>query len=141
MADSDKIDMELPSISFEGVGEVTIDSKVNEAQLTDEVTNDTNVKFKIARLLHTIIKKSPSLTSLSPHNYHAPSSVPFPIAHYVSCDKFTVQDQVFLAHLSTSVEPLSSKNAMKDVRWRTAMQTKIRALEDNGTWGHEKNFL
>ncbi|KAE8651330.1 hypothetical protein Csa_000958, partial [Cucumis sativus] len=43
MADSDKIDMELPSISFEGVGEVTIDSKVNEAQLTDEVTNDTNV--------------------------------------------------------------------------------------------------
>lgn len=35
--------VELPSISFEGFNEVTIDSNVNEAQLADEVTVDTNV--------------------------------------------------------------------------------------------------
>lgn len=66
-------------------------------------------------VLHTIIKKSSSLTSPLPH-YHTPLGTPFPIAHYVGCDRFTAQDQAFLAHVSTGFEPRSLKKAMKDVR-------------------------
>ncbi|KAL8097607.1 hypothetical protein AgCh_030659 [Apium graveolens] len=36
------------------------------------------------------------------------------------------------------VEPKSFKEAVKDEGWRKAMQTEIRALEDNDTWTMEK---
>ena len=86
---------------------------------------------------HTVIKKSPSLAPPDPDS-HTPSGTPFPIAHYVSCDKFTVKHRNFLAAVTVGVEPQSFKEAVKDVGWCTAMQKEIRALEDNGTWTMEQ---
>ncbi|GAA0186721.1 transmembrane signal receptor [Lithospermum erythrorhizon] len=42
--------------------------------------------------------------------------------------------RVFLAAITTYVEPKSFKEAMCDSRWRAAMQTEIQALENNSTW-------
>lgn len=39
--------------------------------------------------------------------------------------------------MTSGIEPKSFKEAMKDPGWREAMQKKIKALEDNGTWSME----
>lgn len=83
---------------------------------------------------HTVIQKSPSLAPPAPQTS---SGTPFPIAHYVNCDKFSVKHRNFLAAVTVGVEPQSFKEAMKDAGWRGAMQKEIRALEDNGTWTME----
>ncbi|GAA0183519.1 transmembrane signal receptor [Lithospermum erythrorhizon] len=41
---------------------------------------------------------------------------------------------IFLASISTGIEPRSFKVAMKDEGWREAMHTEIQALEANETW-------
>ena len=58
----------------------------------------------------------------------------YPIANFVSCDRFSVGHKNFLATFSTGVEPRSFKEAMKDPGWREAVRKKIQDLEDNGTW-------
>ena len=60
--------------------------------------------------------------------------MPYPIAHYVSCDKFSLRHQNFLVVIIADCEPMSFSKPVKDERWREAMQNKIQVLEDNGTW-------
>ena len=62
------------------------------------------------------------------------SGTPYPLAHYVNCDKFSSNYRKFLAALISTQEPRSFKEAMKDAGWRASMQSEIQALEDNGTW-------
>ncbi|PNX64178.1 L-type lectin-domain containing receptor kinase-like protein, partial [Trifolium pratense] len=40
----------------------------------------------------------------------------------------------FLAAVTADREPMSFAEAIKDSRWRLAMQQEIQALEDNNTW-------
>ena len=77
--------------------------------------------------------QSPSPDSPTPTS-QPPSGMPYPIAHYVSCDKFSVKHRNFIAAVTAGKEPTSFKEVMKDDGWRKAMQEEISALENNGTW-------
>ncbi|KAK2405521.1 putative mitochondrial protein [Trifolium repens] len=80
---------------------------------------------------NTVQKLSPFTSSLS--SVH-PSGEPYPIAHYVNCEKFSLAHRVFLAAITHDREPVMYAEAVKDERWREAMQSEIQALENNETW-------
>ena len=50
-----------------------------------------------------------------------PSGTPYPIAHYVNCDNFSMRYRNFLAALTVEWEPIHYSEAVKDERWRDAM--------------------
>ena len=63
---------------------------------------------------HTI-RVSPSASS----SFQSKSSgTPYPLAHYVNCDKFSAQHQFFLAAVSAGCEPNTYAEAIKDECWR-----------------------
>ncbi|KAH7538135.1 hypothetical protein FEM48_Zijuj03G0166900 [Ziziphus jujuba var. spinosa] len=78
---------------------------------------------------HLVVAESPSPTTPSPQH---PSGTPYPIAHYINCDNFSVHYRKFLAAIISNNDPESFKEAMKDVGWQKSMQEQIRALEENG---------
>ncbi|RVX07381.1 Retrovirus-related Pol polyprotein from transposon RE2 [Vitis vinifera] len=80
---------------------------------------------------HTVVAESPSPATPSPQH---PSGTPYPIAHYINCDNFSVHYRKFLAAIISSNDPKSFKEAMKDVGWQKSMDEEIWALEENGTW-------
>ena len=82
-------------------------------------------------VINTVFSKSPSSSSSAPLSS---SGTPFPLAHYVNCDKFTVKHKIFLAAFTNGVEPQSFKIVVKDAGWREAMQKEIKTLKDNDTW-------
>ncbi|KAL2922825.1 Retrovirus-related Pol polyprotein from transposon TNT 1-94 [Bienertia sinuspersici] len=82
-------------------------------------------------IAHTVHVPSPSTTSSPPSSS---SSTPYPLAHFVNCDTFSLRHRVFIAALDAGVEPCTFKEAMKHEGWRAAMQKEITALEDNETW-------
>ncbi|KAH7534036.1 hypothetical protein FEM48_Zijuj04G0195000 [Ziziphus jujuba var. spinosa] len=77
---------------------------------------------------HMVVAESPSPATSSPQH---PSGTPYPIAHYINCDNFSVHYRKFLAAIISSNDPKSFKEAMKDVGWQKSMQEEIRALEEN----------
>lgn len=83
---------------------------------------------------HTVTTMSPPPVTPTPQRS---SGTPYPIAHYINCDNFSVKHRRFLAALTTGQEPNSFKEAMKDAGWKEAMQKEIHALEENGTWTME----
>lgn len=85
-----------------------------------------------------MIAESPSTLSYNSPGSSPSSGTPFPITHYINCIKFSARHQKFLAAVTAGCELRSFKEAMTDEGWRQAMQTEIRALEDNGTWIMEK---
>ncbi|WVZ25460.1 hypothetical protein V8G54_004004 [Vigna mungo] len=92
--------------------------KKTSLRLRDYVTNTIHVLSPSTRL--------PSLSSSS--------GTPYPITQYVNCHNFSLAHRVFLAALAQETEPVTFKEAMKDLRWHKAMQDEIHALEDNQTW-------
>ena len=79
---------------------------------------------------HTI-RVSPSTSS----SFQSKSSgTPYPLAHYVNCDKFSAQHRFFLATVTTGCELSTYAEAIKDECWREAMRKEIHALENNETW-------
>ena len=93
-----------------------------------------NVKHKDF-VIHTIFTKSPSLPNNSSPRH--PSGTPYPIAHYVNCNSYSLRYRNFIAAIISGKEPRSFKEAMQDEGWRKSMQNEIRALENNGTWTME----
>lgn len=83
----------------------------------------------------TLQKKSPSQSSLSSSSS---SGTPYPIEHFVNCDKFSMRHRTFLVAVIAGIESRNFTEAMQDVGWREAMQKEIRALEDNETWVMEE---
>ncbi|GJZ10887.1 retrovirus-related pol polyprotein from transposon TNT 1-94 [Tanacetum coccineum] len=59
---------------------------------------------------------------------------PYPIAHYVNCDKFSLRHRCFLAAITAESDPNTFLEAVNDEHWRVAMQKEIEALENIGTW-------
>ncbi|KAM0052273.1 putative RNA-directed DNA polymerase [Helianthus debilis subsp. tardiflorus] len=62
------------------------------------------------------------------------SSTVCPLSNFVSYDKFSDSHKAFLAAISAHDEPKSYQQAMQDQKWIDAMQSEIKALEENGTW-------
>ena len=93
-----------------------------------------NVRHK-DYVTHTILQKSPS-SSTDSSNGH-PSGTPYPIAHYVNCNSYSLCYRNFIAAVLSGKEPRSFKEAMRDEGWRRSMQNEIRALENNDTWTME----
>ena len=96
-------------------------SKLPFTRLKDFITCTTMVSSS---------SKSPSLSAPTPT---VSSGTPFPIAHYVSCDKFSLRHRHFLAAITAGTEPQSFKEAMRHPEWQQAMQNEIQSLEKNGT--------
>ena len=76
---------------------------------------------------HTIQVSPSSSSSFQPKS----SSTPYPLAHYVNCDKFSEQHRFFLVAVTTGCEPSTYAEAIKDECWRKTMRKEIQALEDN----------
>ncbi|KNA09010.1 hypothetical protein SOVF_157600, partial [Spinacia oleracea] len=81
---------------------------------------------------HTVQTPSPSTRSTSS------TGTPYPIAHFVNCDNFSLRHRIFLAAVIAAIEPRTFNEAMKNAGWREAMQKEIGALEDNETWVMEE---
>ena len=93
-----------------------------------------NVKHKDF-VTHTILTKSPSPPNTLTSRH--PSGTPYPIAHYVNCNSYSLCYRNFIAAILSGKEPRSFKEVMRDAGWRKSMQDEIRALENNGTWTME----
>ncbi|KAH9656136.1 retrovirus-related pol polyprotein from transposon RE1 [Citrus sinensis] len=86
-------------------------------------------------VIHTTQVLHPSIRPLACSLGHMQSSGSlYLIARYVNCDKFSLRYCAFLAAITAGVEPNSFAKAVKDKKWREAMQQEIHALENNGTW-------
>ncbi|CAH9140336.1 unnamed protein product [Cuscuta epithymum] len=72
--------------------------------------------------------------SPSPPGSTCSSGMSYPIAHFVSCDRFSARHRAFLGAITAGMEPHSFREAMTDPGWCAAMQSEIKALEDNHTW-------
>jgi len=58
----------------------------------------------------------------------------YPLSDVLGYSSLSPKYQAYIAHLSTEYEPNTYKEAVKDPRWIKAMQSEIKALEDNFTW-------
>ncbi|KAH0638973.1 hypothetical protein KY285_035559 [Solanum tuberosum] len=63
-----------------------------------------------------------------------PSSCLYSIASVLDYTRFSYQYQSFVSKFSIDIEPASYSEAVKDSRLIEAMQSEIKALEDNKTW-------
>nr|GEW00906.1 hypothetical protein [Tanacetum cinerariifolium] len=67
-----------------------------------------------------------------------PDSTLYPIAHSVKCDKFSSCHRTFPEAIEKEREPVTYYEAIKDKRWKSAMDSELEALEQNKTWMIEK---
>jgi hypothetical protein len=110
-------------------------SITNSDDVNEPLGRGCRAKFPSARLqglvTNTIRKLSPF--TRSPSQSHS-SGTPYPITHYVNCEKFSLPYRHFLAAITAEKEPMNFHEAVKDARWKEAMQTEIQALERNDAW-------
>lgn len=120
-------EQQQPTAAFEG--------RNDPHQTTENMGRGFRTKFPSVKLrdhvTHTVLASSPSLPAPVSDQ---PSGTPYPLAHYIHCDNFSVNYRKFLAAVVGNNDPKSFKEAMKYDGWRQSMQEEIRALENNGTW-------
>ena len=77
----------------------------------------------------------PSYQLTAPHSSPQVSSgKPYPLANYITCDKFSVSHRSYLAAISKIEEPRFFHEAVTNPLWKDAMIKEIEALEKNHTW-------
>ncbi|XP_021746663.1 uncharacterized protein LOC110712507 [Chenopodium quinoa] len=86
---------------------------------------------------HTVSLSSPSITPSSPSTPGS-SGTPYPLAHFVNCNNFSLRHRVFIAAVDTMVEPRNFNEVMQHEGWKEAMRKEITAPENNETWVMEK---
>lgn len=62
------------------------------------------------------------------------SSTKYPLSQYISYSNFSSAYQHFVQNISHLVEPDTYEQAIKDPKWIQAMQTELKALQENNTW-------
>lgn len=58
----------------------------------------------------------------------------YPMANFISCERFSESHQHFLAAISMFDPPLTYNQAVQEKEWRNAVSFEVDALEDQGTW-------
>nr|KAJ0198242.1 hypothetical protein LSAT_V11C700347490 [Lactuca sativa] len=115
---------------------------LEEGQITspvddeDQLTRPKRNRSQPARFRDFDVELPPSID----HTQTAadqPSSTVYTIANYVSYDAFSDSHKAYLAGITKNSEPKTFYQAMKDEKWRKAMQDEIKALEQNDTWSLE----
>jgi hypothetical protein len=139
-----EVPLEVESSEFRGgadvheVGESQVIQQDDEHEEMNEEDLGRGKRVKIPSVKLNDYVTTYNVQHLSPSTSSLPlqqtSGAPYPIMHYTSCDNFSVKHRRFLAAVSAEKEPKFFSAAVKDPRWRTAMQQEIQALEDNHTW-------
>lgn len=80
---------------------------------------------------HTVYAQSSYPPTPSPHHS---LGTPYPLAHYINYDNFSVIIVSFFSSIISCKDPKSLKEAMKSDAWKRSMKEEIQALEDNCTW-------
>ncbi|GJT86931.1 retrovirus-related pol polyprotein from transposon TNT 1-94 [Tanacetum coccineum] len=83
-------------------------------------------------VINIIKKMSPSYST--PPAQSRSSGTPYPITHYVNCDKFSSYHRTFLEAIETECKLVTYYEVIKDKSWRPAMDSELEALERNQTW-------
>ncbi|XP_075096561.1 uncharacterized protein LOC142174629 [Nicotiana tabacum] len=60
--------------------------------------------------------------------------VNYPISNYLSYENISPKYQAYISTFSTTTEPNSYAEAVRDPRWVDAIKSEIEALENNNTW-------
>nr|KAJ0186503.1 hypothetical protein LSAT_V11C900486210 [Lactuca sativa] len=102
----------------------------------DSSTNNqrtTRIRSQPTHFQDYVVQLPPSISHPQSTTDHVSSTV-HPLTNYVSYDKFTTTHKSFLAAIVTHDEPKKFHQAVKDDRWKKAMQREITGLEENNTW-------
>lgn len=62
------------------------------------------------------------------------STLLYPIANYVSCDRFSTSHKGFQMAISLEIKPTSYNQAIKRDVWKKAMGSELESHEVNHTW-------
>lgn len=95
-------------------------------KLSDYVTFSTNCLEEPHLALHHSDSSSSEIV--------VTGKTPYPLANYVSDDRFSSSHQVFLAAVTAGHEPRSYAEAIKHDVWKKSCSAEITALEDQHTW-------
>jgi len=83
-------------------------------------------------ICYTVKTKGPSPITLTPQKVS--SGEPYPIANFITCNKFSDTHQCYLSAITKIVEPKFYHEAVRGEKWREEMAKEIEALEQNNTW-------
>ena len=119
-----------PSVSQSVSPETMAAESVTELLGRGHRTKKTNVKLR-DYVVDAISAPSSSLSLVSqtPSPEQSSGTI-YPIANYVSCDRFSPTHQQFLMAFATSVLPNSFKEAMQNPNWGNAVHKEYDSLED-----------
>lgn len=124
----------------------TIDSEV-----VHRVNEPAQVVFGDDQRVGEVLRKSEQIKKQPKHLEHYVTDLPkstdhsqpitnsetskvYPLANFVSYERFSHNHKAFLAAITSHDEPKFFSQAVKDPMWCEAMKKEIKALEENGTW-------
>ncbi|KAJ0808457.1 putative RNA-directed DNA polymerase [Helianthus annuus] len=114
-----------------------IEPAVHEAQNQNNENvaqgREKRTRTRPAHLKDYDVRLPPSIDHTPPASDQESSTV-CPIANFVSYEKFSKAHKAFLTAITKNNEPTSFKQTVQEQHWRDAMQSEIKALEENRTW-------
>ncbi|CAM8998803.1 unnamed protein product [Rhodiola kirilowii] len=130
-------DMATEMVTHENIAETPVhdDGEDLVDEITEQLGRGMRVKHKNTRLNDYVVYTTMAKTPPSPLLSSSSSDMAtYPIANYLSCDRFSSKHQSFIAAITVQVEPQTFAEAVRDGRWRLAMRSEIDALVLNHTW-------
>ena len=122
-----------PSISFDAGTEAhdAIDEFLGHdvAENQPEAAADTSI-------VPTLPRRNPCRTRNPPvrHKDYVSYTSRYPVAHYMDIGKFSSAYAAYLSAIDSHIDPQTFQEASQVEAWRQAMNTELKALDDNHTW-------